>query len=225
MFVSRDPLGVHPMCWGIKGRLFAAANESTALTNLGFGDIDWLEPGEMVIIENGRHRVARYTEAKKKSRCFFEWVYFSNVASEIDGLSVYASRAQAGRILAEKETPENRRSMRGRPRARHGQSRSRCVCPPPEHALYGRRDPQPVCGAHLHPAQNHAHAERGKNKYTPLASVLSGKRVFMVEDSIVRSLTLRTLVHQVRDIGGATEVHVARGVSAHCGAVFFTALT
>ena len=207
MFVSRDPLGVHPMCWGIKGRLFAAANESTALTNLGFGDINWLEPGEMVIIENGRHRVARYTEAKKKSRCFFEWVYFSNVASEIDGLSVYASRAQAGRILAEKETqkiddqcvvvpvPDTAKAAAD---AYAHHLNMPCMEGVIRNRYVGRTFIQPKT----------TRMQSAKNKYTPLASVLSGKRVFMVEDSIVRSLTLRTLVHQVRDIGGATEVHV-----------------
>lgn len=207
MFVSRDPLGIHPMCWGVKGRLFAAANESTALANLGFGDINWLEPGEMVIVENGRHRVARYTEAKKKSRCFFEWVYFSNVASEIDGLGVYASRAAAGRILAEKETQT---------------IDERCVVVPvPDTAkaaadAYAHHLNMPcmegvirnryVGRTFIQPKTTRT--QSAKNKYTPLASVLAGKRVFLVEDSIVRSLTLRTLAHQVRDIGGAAEVHV-----------------
>ena len=60
-------------------------------------------PGEMIIIEDGRLRVAQYVDTSKKARCFFEWVYFSNVASEIDGLSVYTSRAKSGRVLAEKE--------------------------------------------------------------------------------------------------------------------------
>ncbi len=207
MFVSRDPMGLHPMCWGVKGRLFAAANESTALSNMGFRDIKWLEPGEMVIVEQGNYRVARYTEAQKKSRCFFEWVYFSNVASEIDGLSVYTARAEAGRILAKKENQK---------------IDDRCVVVPvPDTAkaaadAYAHHLNMPcmegvirnryVGRTFIQPETTRT--QSAKNKYTSLASVLSGKRVFLVEDSIVRSLTLRTLAHQVRDIGGATEVHV-----------------
>ena len=207
MFVSRDPLGVHPMCWGKKGRLFAAANESTALSNLGFSDVKWLEPGEMVIVENGDLRVARYADPKKTARCFFEWVYFSNVASEIDGISVYTSRADAGRILAEKESQKIDDSC--------------VVVPVPDTAkaaadAYAHHLNMPcmegvirnryVGRTFIQPKTTRT--QSAKSKYTALASVLSGKRVFLVEDSIVRSLTIRTLAHQVRDIGGAAEVHV-----------------
>ena len=207
MFVSRDPLGLHPMCWGVKGRLFAAANESTALSNLGFSDVKWLEPGEMVIVENGDLRVARYADPKKTARCFFEWVYFSNVASEIDGLSVYTSRAEAGRILAEKESQKIDDSC--------------VVVPVPDTAkaaadAYAHHLKMPcmegvirnryVGRTFIQPKTTRR--QSAKSKYTALVSVLSGKRVFLVEDSIVRSLTIRTLAHQVRDIGGATEVHV-----------------
>ncbi len=206
MFVSRDPLGLHPMCWGVKGRLFAAANESTALSNLGFADIKWLKPGEMIIIEDGNLRVAQYTKSKKTARCFFEWVYFSNVASEIDGLSVYTSRAEAGRILAEKESQKIDDSC--------------VVVPVPDTAkaaadAYAHHMNMPcmegvirnryVGRTFIQPKTTRS--QSAKSKYTSLASVLSGKRVFLVEDSIVRSLTLRTLAHQVRD-SGATEVHV-----------------
>ena len=106
MFVSRDPTGYRPLCWAVQGRLFGAANESTALLNLGFTDIHHLQPGEMAIVEEGQLRIEQYAKPEKPACCFFEWVYFSNVASEIDGQGVYQSRARAGRILAEMEDEE-----------------------------------------------------------------------------------------------------------------------
>ena len=106
MFVSRDPVGFRPMAWAVKGRLFAAANESVALRNLGFDEIHHLEPGQMAIVEDGELTIERFAKSEKKARCFFEWVYFSNVASEIDHKGVYHARARSGRILAEMEDQE-----------------------------------------------------------------------------------------------------------------------
>jgi amidophosphoribosyltransferase len=104
LFVARDPLGIHPMHWAVEGQLFGAASESVALANAGFSDIRTLEPGQMAMVDEGQLRIERFAPSKKKARCFFEWVYFSNVASQIDGLGVYPSRAAAGKVLAERET-------------------------------------------------------------------------------------------------------------------------
>ena len=106
MFVARDPVGFRPLSWAVQGRLFAAASESVALSNLGFKDIKSLEPGEMVIIEDGELRFERFAPKRTPAHCFFEWVYFSNVASVADGCSVYLSRARGGQRLAEAETEE-----------------------------------------------------------------------------------------------------------------------
>ena len=103
MFVARDPLGFRPMHWAVQGRLFGAASESVALANNGFSEIHALEPGQMAVVERGRLRFERFAPVRRKARCFFEFVYFANVASEIDGASVYRSRAAAGKRLAEVE--------------------------------------------------------------------------------------------------------------------------
>ena len=207
MVVSRDPLGLRPMCWGKKGRLFAAANESTALVNLGITDIQHLEPGEMILIEKGVLSKRRFAESPRQKRCFFEWVYFSNVASEIDGHSVYKTRAETGRLLAEKEQETIDKNC--------------IVVPVPDTAkaaadafafhlnipcMEGVIRNRYVGRTFIQPKT--MRAQSAKSKYTPLTSVLSGKRIFLVEDSIVRSTTLRTLVKQLREIGGAAEIHV-----------------
>ena len=207
MFVARDPIGFRPMHWAVQGKLFGAASESVALANAGFSEIHALEPGQMAIVERGRLRFERFARVRTRSRCFFEWVYFANVASEIDGSSVYRSRAAAGKRLAEMEdqvvdsdcivvpVPDTAKAASdsfafhlGIP-CMEGLIRNRYV---------GRTFIQP-------------HATRrdaAKHKYTPLPSVLEGKRIFLVEDSIVRSTTLRALAQQVRERGRAREIHV-----------------
>src|SRR5207248_4843481 len=78
MVVLRDPLGFRPLCVAQDGPLFAAASESVALFNLGFQDVRSLEPGEMVVIQDGDVRRARFAPRQRPAHCFFEWIYFAN---------------------------------------------------------------------------------------------------------------------------------------------------
>ncbi len=207
MFVARDPLGLRPLCWAVEGRLFAAASESVALSNLGFTDIHSLEPGQMAIIEKGKLRFERFAPSKRQAMCFFEWVYFSNVASVLDDRSVYMVRARSGKLLAELEdqplddtcivvpVPDTAKAaadafayQMGIPSV-EGLIRNRYV---------GRTFIQP----------NSTRLRSARGKYTPLPNVLKNKRVFLVEDSIVRSTTMAALTGQIRQRGGAKEVHV-----------------
>lgn len=207
MVVARDPLGFRPLNYAVQGRLFAAASESVALTNLGFDHVCDLPPGHMILIENGRFRAERYAEPRRKAHCFFEWVYFSNVASEIDGRGVYSARNASGRRLAE---------MEDQPMDEN------CIVVPVPDTAKAAAD---AYAYHLHiPCVEglmrnryvgrtfiQGDATRGRsarNKYTPLPKVLEGKRVFLLEDSIVRSTTLRVLAEQIRRRGRAREVHV-----------------
>ncbi len=207
LFVARDPLGFRPLSWAVQGRLFAAASESVALSNMGFSDIHDLAPGEMAIVEEGKLRFERFAPKRRPAHCFFEWVYFSSVASVADGCSVYLARARGGQRLADAEAetidedcivvpvPDTAKAAAdafayrlGIPSV-EGLIRNRYI---------GRTFIQPK-GA------------RGKNahsKYTPLPSVLEGKRVFLVDDSIVRSTTMKGLAKQLYARGRAREVHV-----------------
>jgi amidophosphoribosyltransferase len=207
MFVCRDPNGLRPMSWGVSDGLFAAASESAALTNIGITDVQPLAPGEMVILERGEPRVERFAEAPRPARCFFEWVYFSNVASSIDGAGVYMTRANSGQRLAEMEdqptgddcvavaVPDTAKAA--------GDAFAHQLGIPSMEGLIRNRY---VGRTFIQPGTTRtASANR---KYTPLPSVLGGKRVFLVEDSIVRATTLRALVKQLRERGGAREVHV-----------------
>jgi amidophosphoribosyltransferase len=191
----------------VQGRLFAAASESVALANLGFSDIRHLEPGTMAVIRNGRLRFERFARPRRRAHCFFEWVYFANVGSVIDGTSVYVSRSRAGGRLAEREdqpvgddcivvpVPDTAKAAAdafayrlGIPSV-EGLIRNRYV----GRTFILGRDTRVVSA---------------RRKYTPLPAVLGGKRVFLVEDSIVRSTTLAALADQIRHRGGAREIHV-----------------
>jgi amidophosphoribosyltransferase len=207
MFVARDPLGLRPMSWAVQGRLFAAASESVALSNMGFTDIHHLEPGQMAIIDKGRLRFERFAPAGRHAHCFFEWVYFSNVASIIDGSSVYLSRARSGYRLADVEDQEMDENCIVVPvpdtaKAAADAYAFRMGIPSVEGLIRNRY----VGRTFIQPDSNRSQSARCK--YTPLPTVLSGKRVFLVEDSIVRSTTLRTLVSQILGRGCAKEVHV-----------------
>ena len=219
MFVSRDPVGFRPMAWAVKGCLFAAANESVALRNLGFDEIHHLEPGQMAIVEDGELTIERFAKSEKKARCFFEWVYFSNVASEIDHKGVYHARARSGRILAEMEDQEVDDTC--------------IVVPVPDTAkaaadAYAFNMNMPCMEGVIRNRyvgrtfiQSASTREKSaKRKYTTVRSLLKGQRVFLLEDSIVRSLTLRTLVKQVR-ADGAEEVHVRVACPPIIGPCFY----
>src|SRR3954469_11939042 len=103
MAVMRDPKGFRPLCYAQNGPLFAAASESVPLLNLGFTDVKSLEPGEMIVIENNHVRKERFAPRRSPKHCFFEWIYFANVASTLDDRSVYLTRAALGKELARQE--------------------------------------------------------------------------------------------------------------------------
>jgi amidophosphoribosyltransferase len=99
MLVARDPLGIKPLCYAKEGPLFAAASESVALLNLGFQpeNIKSLLPGQAITIQQGQFEIGRYSTGGQRAHCFFEWVYFANVASTLDDRGVYLSRTALGR--------------------------------------------------------------------------------------------------------------------------------
>jgi amidophosphoribosyltransferase len=213
MFVVRDPLGLRPMNWAVEDGLFGAASESVALTNAGFRHVKALEPGEMIIVEGGRLRVERFAPPRApvapagQARCFFEWVYFSNVASIIDGASVYMTRANSGRRLAQEETETIDEAciavaVPDTAKAAADAFAYHLHIPSMEGLIRNRY----VGRTFIEPATTRD-TSAGR-KYTPLPSVLAGKRVFLVEDSIVRATTLRALVARLREEGKAREVHV-----------------
>lgn len=211
MFVSRDPLGIRPLCYAIDDNgLFAAASESVALANYGFApeSIKSLAPGEAVFVTPDGIEVKRYAAAKQPKHCFFEWIYFANVASVLDERSVYMVRKRLGAELARQEFIDYNRE-------------DTVVVPVPDTAkaaadsmayelglpsLEGLIRNRYVGRTFIEGGADRA--AKVRMKYTPLREVLEGKRVLLVEDTIVRSTTMKALVSQLRERGGAKEVHV-----------------
>ncbi|CAN5864267.1 amidophosphoribosyltransferase [soil metagenome] len=207
LVVARDPLGLRPLCIAEDGPLFAAASESVPLSNLGFRNVRSLAPGTLAVVSNDGVRIDRFAEARTPAHCFFEWIYFANVASTLDDCSVYLSRASLGRELARLEdVPLDAETI---------------VVPVPDtakaaadamaHALGIPSVEGLMRNRYLGRTFIEGTADREAKvrlKYTPLPEVMAGKRVLLVEDSIVRSTTMRALVQEIRDRGGAREIHL-----------------
>lgn len=224
MFAARDPLGLRPLCWAVQGRLFAAASESLALRNMGFREIHHLEPGTMIIVNAKGYRIERYAEPVPQKRCFFEWIYFANAASEIDNRGVYQSREAAGKMLGQAE--DNIGILKG--------GDDYIVVPVPDTAKaaaagysYIRHIPcQEGLMRNRYAGRTFIQSNTGRSyavrsKYSVLPTVLSGKKVILVDDSIVRSTTIRALMHMLRVVGGAAEVHLRIACPPIVGPCFY----
>jgi amidophosphoribosyltransferase len=209
MMVARDPLGIKPLSYAVEGPLFAAASESVALLNIGFAaeSIKSVPPGHAVIIADGRLEIQPFARPSRSAHCFFEWIYFANVASTLDGRSVYLTRKALGEELACLETVPI--------------DKSTVVVPVPDTSkaaadamAYALRVPC-VEGLIRNRYSGRTFIEGGgdrkrkaETKYTPLREVLEGKRVLLVEDSIVRATTLQVLLQRIRQLGQPREIHV-----------------
>ena len=215
LLLARDPLGVKPMCIAEDRGMFAAASESVALINLGFrpDSIQSLEPGSLATVsrEQGVH-IERFAEKRDRTaHCFFEWVYFANAASTLDQCSVYLSRTRLGEALAALEMDQPQFVIdedtivvpvpdTSKPAADAMAHAMRLPCR--EGLLRNRYTGRTFIEG---PEQR---IHKAASKYTPLREVLAGRRIVLVEDSIVRSTTMRALLGRLRDEGGAAEIHV-----------------
>lgn len=213
LLVARDPLGIKPMCYAKEGTLFAAASESVALLNLGFKpeNIHSLKPGHAITIVDGQFDIRPFAKSERRAHCYFEWIYFANVASTLDDRSVYLSRTALGDELARLElldgtvplddqtvvvpVPDTSKAAAD---AMAYRLRIRCQ----EGLIRNRYAGRTFIEGGV------ARKRKAEAKYTPLRDVLQGKRVLLVEDSIVRSTTMKALLHRLREQGGAKEIHV-----------------
>jgi len=209
MLVARDPLGIKPLCYAIDGPLFAAASESVALLNLGFAPdrIKTLLPGQAITISDGQLEIQTFANSGRRAHCFFEWIYFANVASTLDGRSVYLSRKALGEELAQLEDVEIDDDTIIVPvpdtsKAAADAMAYKLGVPSLEGLIRNRYTGRTFIEG------NEGRGKKAQLKYTPLREVLEGRRVLLVEDSIVRSTTMQVLINRIRELGGAKEIHV-----------------
>ena len=208
MFVSRDPLGMRPLCYAVEGSMFAAASESVALTHLGFSEdsVKNVPPGHVVVVDGQTVRVEKYAESPKKAHCFFEWIYFANAGSTFDDAGVYLSRKRLGEELAKRETLTIDEDVIVVPvpdtaKAAADSMAFQLKVPSLEGLIRNR-----YIGRTFIEGNNRA--DKVRMKYTPLPEIMEGKRILLVDDSIVRATTLKELLALLKDRGRAKEIHV-----------------
>ena len=204
--VARDPVGVRPLCYSRQDNFLYAASESCALTASEPENIMDIKPGEMVIVENDSVEVKRFAKKRQTAHCMFEWAYFANPASVIDGVSVYETRWRLGELLAKREPLELNSDYvivavpdTATPVA-SGFANS--VGLPSMEGLIRNR----YVGRTFIEGENRA--EIAREKYNVNRSVIEGKKVILVDDSIVRGTTGKSFIEMLRKRGKPKEVHM-----------------
>ncbi len=207
LFAIRDPLGIRPLCYGQRDGIHIVASESVVFDTLGAKFVRDLKPGEILELSSGGVESTRLPHPNNTAHCMFEWVYFSRPDSIIEGRLVYDVRVQIGRELA-KEHPVEADMVVPVPDSgrAHAFGFSQAIGLPLVEGIIKNRyiertfilpDPRERdLGVHL--------------KLNAVRSLLDGKRVILMDDSIVRGTTMKKIVGLVRN-AGAKEVHVRIG--------------
>ncbi len=203
----RDPYGFRPLCIGKRGNAWILASESCALDTVGAEFVRDVEPGEIITISPrfGVHSDRSHCfRNSKTARCIFEYIYFGRADSEIDKVSVYNSRILAGRYLAQ-DSPVDADLVIGVPESGNvaalGFSMESGIPFGQGFVKNGY-----VGRTFIRPSQ-HSREAAVRVKLNPLRQAVEGKRVVMIDDSIVRGTTSDKIVRMLRD-AGATEVHM-----------------
>ena len=203
LYAARDPQGVRPLVLGRLERGWVVASEPAALDIVGASYVREVEPGELIAIDESGLRSSKFAE-EKRAGCVFEYVYLARPDTAISGRVVYEARVEMGRTLAKEHpveadlvmpTPES-----GTPAA-IGYSEQSGI--PFGHGLVKNAY---VGRTFIEPSQTIRQLGI-RLKLNPLKAVIAGKRLIVVDDSIVRGNTQRALVKMLKE-AGAAEVHV-----------------
>ena len=206
LIAVRDPNGFHPLCYGkTEDGAYIVASESCALDAVGASFIRDIEPGEIVVFDqSGIRSIRDHCEKREPSLCIFEYIYFARPDSVVDGCSVHQARVRAGELLAEEHPIE-----------------ADVVIGVPDSGIdaaigYARKSGIPyglgfiknkyIGRTFISPGQK-SREDKVRIKLNPVASTVKGKRVVMIDDSIVRGTTSARIVKLLRE-AGATEVHM-----------------
>ncbi len=206
LIAARDPHGFRPLCYGQReDGTYCIASESCALRAVGAKFVRDIEPGEIVVFtRNGVISRKEHCGEKPKKLCIFEYIYFARPDSVIDGTSVHETRVRAAKILA-REFPADADVVVGVPDsgldAAIGFSAQSGI--PYEIGLVKNKY---VGRSFIAPSQDQR-TDTVRIKLSPVRSVLEGKRVVLIDDSIVRGTTCRKTIQTLRD-AGAREIHM-----------------
>jgi amidophosphoribosyltransferase len=203
---ARDPNGFRPLVIGKRENCYILASETCALDTIGAEYIRDVEPGEIVTISpsKGIESNRQMCDSVPHGHCIFEYIYFARPDSVLDGVSVYESRIKAGRFLA-MDSPVEADVVVGVPESGNcaalGYSMQSGI-------PYGQAfvKNQYIGRTFIKPGQK-SRESSVQVKLNALANAVKGKRVIMIDDSIVRGTTSDRIVRMLRD-AGATEVHM-----------------
>ncbi len=205
LIAVRDPYGIRPLCMGTIEDDVIIASETCALDAVGANFLRDVKPGEIVVVDNGGIRSFMMESVPAESKmCIFEYVYFARHDSVLDGYSVYEARKKAGKLLA-KHCPVKADVVSGVPDsgnvAARGYSEESGI--PFVEALARNRY---VGRTFIQPDQRQRESSLSV-KLNALRGNVRGKRVVLIDDSIVRGTTMRKIIKMLRD-AGAKEVHI-----------------
>lgn len=200
----RDPQGLRPLSIGRLPGGFVLASETAALDIVGAAFVRDVEPGEIVMIDDRGLRSVRYAETPRSALCLFEFVYLARPDSRLLGTSVHEARREMGRRLAA-EAPTDADLVIPVPDTGHSAAQGyaeKAGIPYGEGLMKNRY----VHRTFIQPTDDLR--QRGvRLKLNPLADTIRGKRLVVVDDSIVRGTTTRQIVQTLRE-SGAAEVHL-----------------
>lgn len=219
LIAVRDPYGVRPLSLGLKDGAYIVASETCAFDLIGAMYVRDIEPGEVLIIGEDGIRSMRLLNSTRKAFCVFEFIYFSRPDSNIfGGVSVNEMRKEFGRQLA-----------------RESMTEADIVIPVPDSGVpaaigYSEESKIPfdfglirnhyVGRTFIEPKHSIRHFGV-KIKLNPVRKLLEGKRVIVIDDSIVRGTTSKKIVKMVREGGGAKEVHLKISSPPTIGPCFY----
>lgn len=204
---ARDPYGFRPLCIGKRDNAYVLASETCALDTIGATYIRDVLPGEIVTItkEGGLESDTRMCiPEEKRGRCIFEYIYFARQDSVIDGISVYQSRLDAGRYLYE-DAPVDVDLVVGVPESGNAAALGYAMASGIPYGVAFNKNGY-VGRTFIKPKQS-SRESAVKLKLNVLPNVVKGKRVILIDDSIVRGTTSDQIVTLLRE-AGAKEVHM-----------------
>lgn len=200
----RDPFGNRPLCLGQLGENYIIASESCALDALGAKFVRDVEPGEIVTVDEKGVTSRRFLTPSKSANCIFEYIYFARPDSNIDGINVMQARRAMGQELAKEHS-----------------LKADLVIPVPDSGIAGALGYAESSGIYFEMAlmknryvgRTFIKPEQSERdlavrlKLNPVGNIVKGKRVVLIDDSIVRGTTAKKIVKMMRE-KGAQEVHM-----------------
>ncbi|MBQ8295734.1 MAG: amidophosphoribosyltransferase, partial [Clostridia bacterium] len=219
LIAARDENGVHPLCYGIRGDgEYVVASESCALNTVGARLIREIDPGEILVFsKEGVVSIRDHCDKKPERLCVFEYLYTARPDSEINGCSVHLARKRAGAFLA-KAHPVEADVVIGAPDS----GLDAAIGYAEESGIpygIGLIKNKYIGRTFIDPGQNNRE-DKVKIKLNPVKETVSGKRVILVDDSIVRGTTCTRVVKLLRD-AGAKEIHIRSSAPAFLNPCYY----